>query len=159
MKGQSPGRTSLFTAYRQFARSVYDDRYHLIIYPHINKTQLFDLQTDPHEIKDLVNDPAQAKTIDRLTASLKDWQNKLADTQPLRSEKPQPLEFDFSKVPAEKKKKEKKVSSGVPFAMEQRCVLNVYATDPKMLVIAGLDVSPCRPWCWQNAGNPTRVHP
>src|SRR5207248_4201463 len=42
-------RDAIFTAYRQFQRSVRDDRWHLIVYPHINKTQLFDLDNDPHE--------------------------------------------------------------------------------------------------------------
>ena len=105
MKGRTKGRDSLFTAYRQFQRGVRDDRWHLIVYPQINKTQLFDLANDPHELKDLAADPTHAKTIDRLTGKLKDWQQKLGDTQPLRSEKPTPLEFDFSKVPPEKKKK------------------------------------------------------
>ncbi len=106
MKGETKGvRDSLFTAYRQFQRSVRDDRWHLIVYTQINKTQLFDLQNDPHEIKDLVSDPANAKTIERLTGTLKDWQQKLGDKQPLRSDKPLPAEFDFSKVPAEEKKK------------------------------------------------------
>lgn len=106
MKGDAKGvRESVFLAYRQFQRSVCDDRWQLIVYPHINKTQLFDLQNDPHEIKDLAADPSHAKTVERLTASLKAWQQQLGDTQMLRSDNPMPAEFDFSKVPPEKKKK------------------------------------------------------
>ena len=97
-------RDSIFLAYRHFQRSVREDRFKIIVYPHINKTVLFDLENDSHEIKDLARDPAHAKTIERLTTKLKDWQMKLGDKQPLRSEKPQPMEFDFSKVPADKKK-------------------------------------------------------
>ena len=112
MKGDAlQVRDSLFTAYRHVGRAVRDDRWHLIVYPHINKTQLFDLQNDPHEIKDLAADPAHAKTIDRLTVKLKDWQQQYGDKQPLQSDKPAPLEFDFSKVPAEKKKAGKQTSN------------------------------------------------
>ena len=77
----------------------------MIVYPHINKTQLFDLTNDPHEITDLAGDPNQRQNIERLTAKLNDWQRDLGDKQPLRSAKPMPAEFDFSKVPAEKIKK------------------------------------------------------
>ena len=105
MKGEATEvRDSIFLAYRQFQRSVRDDRWKIIVYTHINKTQLFDLQNDPHEIKDLAGDPAHAKEITRLTDKLKDWQRQLGDKQPLQSEKPMPAEFDFSKVPPEKKK-------------------------------------------------------
>ncbi|MSQ93053.1 MAG: DUF4976 domain-containing protein [Gemmataceae bacterium] len=105
MKGETKGvRESIFLAYRHFQRSVREERWKIIVYPQINKTVLFDLENDPHETKDLSADPANAKTIADLTGKLKAWQNQLGDKQPLRSEKPQPVEFDFSKVPAEKKK-------------------------------------------------------
>jgi hypothetical protein len=38
----------------------------------------------------------------RLTGLLKEWQQQLGDRQLLTSDKPQPLEFDFSKVPPAK---------------------------------------------------------
>jgi arylsulfatase A-like enzyme len=108
LNGESKGvRDSIFLAYRQFQRSVRDDRYQMIVYPHINKTLLFDLDNDPHELKDLSSDPNHAKTIDRLMGTLQNWQRQLGDTQALRSANPMPAEFDFSKVPPEKKKKAK----------------------------------------------------
>jgi arylsulfatase A-like enzyme len=100
-------RDSVFLAYRQFQRSVRDERWKIIVYPHINKTQLFDLENDPHEMKDLASDPNHASTVQALTAKLKDLQSKLGDKQALRSEKPLPEAFDFSKVPPEEKKKKK----------------------------------------------------
>ncbi len=100
-------RDSVFLAYRQFQRSVRDERWKIIVYPHINKTQLFDLETDPHEIKDLAYDPAHAKTISRLTDRLTAWQKDLGDTQPLRSANPLPEKFDFPDMPPGKKKKKK----------------------------------------------------
>ena len=46
-------RDSIFTAYRGFQRAVRDERWKLIVYPRINKIQLFDLKNDPAEQKDL----------------------------------------------------------------------------------------------------------
>jgi arylsulfatase A-like enzyme len=99
---QTKVRDSLFTAYRNLQRAVRDDRWKLIVYPQVNKVQLFDLQNDPAEMKDLATDKSHAAEVERLTALLKDWQKQVGDTQPLHSDKPQPLEFDFSKVPPEK---------------------------------------------------------
>ena len=44
LRGERPTmRTSIFTAYMKAQRAVRDDRWKLIVYPLINKTQLFDL--------------------------------------------------------------------------------------------------------------------
>jgi arylsulfatase A-like enzyme len=88
-------RDTIFTAYRHIHRAVRDDRWKLITYTQINKTQLFDLQSDPAETHDLATNKSE---VTRLTGLLKDWQQKLGDTQPLTSDKPQPVEFDFTKV-------------------------------------------------------------
>jgi arylsulfatase A-like enzyme len=111
-------RDALFFAYRNVQRAVRDDRWHMLVYPQINKTQLFDLQNDPYEIKDLAGDPAQAKQVERLTEKLKELQQQFGDSQPLRSDKPQPAEFDFSKVPPEEPKKKKAaLLPGLPFSV------------------------------------------
>jgi arylsulfatase A-like enzyme len=91
-------RDSLFTAYVDVQRAVRDERWKLIAYPQINKTQLFDLQNDPGEMRDLAADPAHAGEVKRLTTLLKDWQEQLGDRQPLTTDKPLAPEFDFSKV-------------------------------------------------------------
>jgi arylsulfatase A-like enzyme len=91
-------RDSLFTAYTKVQRAVRDDRWKLLVYPQINKVQLFDLKNDAAETKDLAGDKAHAVEVERLTGLLKDWQKQCGDTQPLRSDQPQPLEFDFSQV-------------------------------------------------------------
>jgi arylsulfatase A-like enzyme len=106
-KGQKTAiRDSIFTAYAKVQRAVRDDRWKLIVYPRINKTQLFDLKADPSERTDLAGNPDYASEVERLTALLKQWQGRLDDTLPLRVENPQPAEFDFSKVkpPAAKKR-------------------------------------------------------
>jgi arylsulfatase A-like enzyme len=100
---QATVRDSIFTAYRTVQRAVRDDRWKLIVYPQVNKMQLFDLQNDPAERKDLATDEAQAAEVERLRLLLKDWQKQLGDTQALRTDRPQRLEFDFSTVGPEKK--------------------------------------------------------
>lgn len=91
-------RDSIFLAYLKAQRAVRDDRWKLIVYPQINHRQLFDLKNDPHEIKDLAEEPGHAREIGRLTFLLQRWQRELGDEQPLSVAKPLPKEFDFSKV-------------------------------------------------------------
>jgi arylsulfatase A-like enzyme/metal-dependent hydrolase (beta-lactamase superfamily II) len=97
-----PGRDSIFTAYGELQRAVRDDRWKLIVYPRVNKTQLFNLEGDPIEMHDLANDPNHAREVARMTGLLRGWQKRLDDSLPLTSAKPEPLEFDFSKVNASK---------------------------------------------------------
>lgn len=91
-------RGEIFTAYRNLQRAVRDDRWKLIVYPQINKMQLFDLQSDPFEMHDLAAEPAQAGELRRLTALLKSCQRQFGDNQALTVGNPQPQEFDFSKI-------------------------------------------------------------
>ncbi|MFN8004718.1 MAG: DUF4976 domain-containing protein [Acidobacteriota bacterium] len=95
---QKTRRAAIFTAYRNVQRAVRDNRWKLIVYPQINQTQLFDLQTDPGEMRDLAADPKYARQRARLTALLKQQQLALGDQQPLRVAQPLPAAFDFSQV-------------------------------------------------------------
>jgi arylsulfatase A-like enzyme len=74
------GRASLFTSYRDVQRAVRDERWKLIRYPKIDKTQLFDLESDPFETRDLASSPAHADRIRSLTGMLRDWQARVGDT-------------------------------------------------------------------------------
>ena len=47
-------RETICAAYRDCMRMATDGRYKLIYYPHIDRTQLFDLVNDPYEINDLL---------------------------------------------------------------------------------------------------------
>jgi arylsulfatase A-like enzyme len=97
-------RESIFTAYRQVQRAVCDERWKLIVYPQINKIQLFDLKTDPTEQKDLAGDPKHRAEKERLMHLLKEQQKQLDDRQPLQREMPLPEAFDFSAVDQPEKK-------------------------------------------------------
>jgi arylsulfatase A-like enzyme len=105
---QTKTRDDLFFAYTKVQRAVRDDRWKLIVYPQVNKIQLFDLGNDPSELKDLSDDKTHTAEVERLMGLLRERQNQLGDTQPLRTDKPQPLAFDFSKVQKPVKKPRQK---------------------------------------------------
>jgi len=59
------------------------DRYKLIhFYNDIDEWELFDLENDPNEIHNLINDPAQTENINSLKKKLADLQVKYEDTDP-----------------------------------------------------------------------------
>jgi arylsulfatase A-like enzyme len=92
---QTQLRDSAFLPFQDLMRAVRDERWKLIVYPPINHRQLFDLRNDPDEIKDLAADPKHAPDIERLTALMKQWQEKVGDKQPLTVAKPKPKEISF----------------------------------------------------------------
>ena len=112
-------RETLFTAYKDVQRSVRDDRWKLITYPQISKSQLFDLQNDPQETRDLSGQPACQSHTDRLWAAMQGWQKKTGDTSPLVSKTPQdatfkaptPAELEILKKSGQSKKKKTKQQS------------------------------------------------
>ncbi len=104
IKGQQPKiRDCLFTAYRECQRSIRDDRWKLIRYPLIDKTQLFDLQMDPHEMNDLSAEARQAGKIAELMALLKTEMARYGDTAPLTVEHPKPAEWKPAAVTGKSK--------------------------------------------------------
>jgi arylsulfatase A-like enzyme len=80
-------RDYLFTAYKP-QRAIRTDRWKLIRYTQINKTQLFDLQTDPRETNDLADKPEHAGKVEELMALLAKAQKQWGDTCPLVSPSP-----------------------------------------------------------------------
>ena len=83
-------RRSIFSAYqgvfghplgRPYQRSIKDDRYKLIqsVLDGRETWQLFDLQADPHELKNLVHDKEYSRLMLKLMKSLKERQARLKD--------------------------------------------------------------------------------
>jgi choline-sulfatase len=70
---------SIYGAYRNLQRMVRTNRYKLIRYPHVNEVQLFDLQEDPWETKDLAEDPRYADTVRALDNHLHRWMKETRD--------------------------------------------------------------------------------
>ena len=96
-RGESESvRDSLFTSFRDLMKSVRDDRWKLIRYPKIDHVQLFDLAEDPHETRNLADDPAQADRIAALTDTMREWQRTVGDDHPLSITEPQPKEIDMT---------------------------------------------------------------
>lgn len=79
-------RSELVFAYRNFQRAIRDDRWKLIRYPQIDKTQLFDLQNDLFEQNDLAAKGECAGKVQELTSrlqrTLKQYGDKCALTVP-----------------------------------------------------------------------------
>ena len=72
-------RDSIFTAYRNVQRAVRDDRWKLIRYPRIGKTQLFDLDSDPYETADLAEDRQNGQKIRALRSLMTSLQLESGD--------------------------------------------------------------------------------
>jgi arylsulfatase A-like enzyme len=88
-----PARSQLMFAYRNIQRAICDGRWKLIRYPLVDKTQLFDLQSDPQEITNLADRPDQVRRVADLTALLEKEQNHFGDTTPLTVPNPKPADW------------------------------------------------------------------
>ena len=97
--GRSPRvREYAFTAYAKCQRAIRDERWKLIRYPLIDKTQLFDLNNDPHEEHDLASQPEHSERIKQLMGELEKSQRDLDDKIPLTVENPKPAEWTPPKL-------------------------------------------------------------
>ncbi len=100
IQGKAEGvRDAVFLAYLGIQRAVRKGRWKLLRYPKVAKTQLFDLEADPFETKDLSADPAQAEKVKELLALMAEQQKLFGDTLPLSVPDPKPAEvnLDFFK--------------------------------------------------------------
>jgi len=89
-------RDAVFLGYKDLQRAVRRGRWKLIRYPKIDRTQLFDLESDPHETVDLSDDPAQQSRVEELTALMREQQERFGDPAPLTVENPQPGDVDLA---------------------------------------------------------------
>ncbi|HJT34885.1 MAG TPA: sulfatase/phosphatase domain-containing protein, partial [Pirellulales bacterium] len=86
----TPARDRMMFAYRDVQRGYTDGRWKLIRYPRVDRTQLFDLDHDPHEAANLADRPEQADRIADLTASLAREMEASGDKALLKIANPQP---------------------------------------------------------------------
>lgn len=89
-------RDSIYTAFGGVMRALRDDRWKLIRYPRINRSQLFDLRADPHELEDLAAEPEHAGRVEQMIVQLRAWQRRLGDRLPLTSDAPEPAAIDLT---------------------------------------------------------------
>ncbi len=101
-------RDVLYTAYRNCQRAIRDDRWKLIRYPLVDRTQLFDLSTDPHELTNLADKPEHAAKLAELTALLAKEMASHADSHPLTVANPAPAEWTPGTAPVKRARKQAK---------------------------------------------------
>lgn len=89
-----PARNSIMLSYTNTQRAVRDGNWKLIRYPQVNRTQLFDLASDPTEMNDLSKDSSQSNRIEQLLTKLGELQSEAGDTQPLDIANPTDGRFD-----------------------------------------------------------------
>ncbi len=98
-------RSELVFAYREVQRGIRDDRWKLIRYPQVNKTQLFDLQDDPYERNDLADKTKSVGKVQELMARLEQALKQYGDTRALTIPNPKSPVWSPSDIkPREKKK-------------------------------------------------------
>lgn len=93
------GREVMFNTYKNVQRSLRDDRWKLIQYPQINRTQFFDLKNDPYELNDLASQSAQADRIKKMLERMEKAQKEFGDDCALTVANPKPAAWA---PPAEK---------------------------------------------------------
>jgi arylsulfatase A-like enzyme len=100
-------RTELVFGYRQIQRGIRDDRWKLIRYPAVNRTQLFDLRNDPQERNDLFGKEEFAATAAGLTTRLEAALKQAGDPCRLTGAKPKPAAWTAPTKAAKDSKKNK----------------------------------------------------
>lgn len=97
LEGRTPGDWRKAIYYRYYHPGHHNvaahygirtERYKLIYFNKLNQWEFYDLQTDPHEMKNLYNDPQQAQTIRRLKDELMKLKKELKDEDQYTKELP-----------------------------------------------------------------------
>jgi arylsulfatase A-like enzyme len=99
-------RASLMLAYKNVQRSVSDGQWKLIRYPQVDRTQLFDLRSDPSEVNDLAGKPEHSGRIKELLTLLAKEQSGYGDKAPLHVPQIQPSEWTPPQKGARAKKQD-----------------------------------------------------
>jgi len=90
------GRPHLFTTYEDIQRAIRIDNWKLIRYPKIHHNQLFNLETDPHELNNLAEAPEHKNKLDALMTALTKAQIEFDDPHPLTADSLESMIFDPS---------------------------------------------------------------
>lgn len=98
-------REVLYTAYRDCQRAIRDERWKLIRYPLVDRTQLFDLAADAHELNNLADQPEHAAKAAAMMSLLEKEMAAFGDHAPLTVTDPKPAAWS---PPAAGKKSGKK---------------------------------------------------
>jgi arylsulfatase A-like enzyme len=98
LKGERPAdwRTSMYYRYYHYPMhhrvqphyGVRTDRYKLIYFNKIKQWELFDLEKDPHEMKNVYDNPAYAQTVKTLKAEMYRLKKELKDEDQFENELP-----------------------------------------------------------------------
>ncbi|MGC9326934.1 MAG: sulfatase/phosphatase domain-containing protein, partial [Candidatus Hinthialibacter sp.] len=74
---------AIFGSYIDHQRMARTEEYKLIRYPKVNETQLFNVQRDPWEMKNLAGDPSYSSVIKDLDRNLLELQKQVGDEMEL----------------------------------------------------------------------------
>ncbi len=86
-------RSELVFGYKSVQRAIREDRWKLIVYPQVDRVQLFDLQTDPEETTNVAEKSENIDRVADLRSRLETNLRAFGDKQPLRVADPQPAEW------------------------------------------------------------------
>ncbi len=78
-KGTKNEREPIYGAFRDFSRCVISDNWKLVYYPPVKKFRLFNLENDPAELKDLIDNPEYTQKVQGLLKLLVAEQKKFND--------------------------------------------------------------------------------
>lgn len=82
--GEPGGYPAIYGGYLKSQRSVTAGSFKLVLYPNVPKALLFNLDDDPHEMKDLAGDPKYKQRIRKLFGQLLELQKETGDTLDLK---------------------------------------------------------------------------
>lgn len=105
------GRDTIFLAYKDVQRAVRKGPWKLLRYPKVDVTQLFNLDSDPHEMNNMANDPAYSDKVSEMLALLEEQQEVFDDLHPLAVANPAKAEVDqayFDNAPEVQPRNKKK---------------------------------------------------
>lgn len=97
-----PVRDMIFTTYWDFIRGLRDERWKLITYPMVNHIQLFDLNEDPYELRNLADYPDYQDKLEEMIIKMEKAKKEADDHFPMFTEKKWPMEYTlegFSRKP------------------------------------------------------------